>query len=532
MWSDSPLQGAVWPQLLCFEADCIACTKHFWALCTSQGHAGPNAESCDLVSGPMALPSVRTRCQVLLLLQRLVHSIHQDHSPRLPPSLRLDLLDMLLDGVRQASAANRDSSFLQLLGELVAAHQPSPIPTAVPHDQEVGSPFGSHLPPYRVGDCCVGCAERSLIGTRRRSRCSLVCSRMRGNNAAAGVPSQGSGCSTAEGVQECQSAREESDPAGETRPVAGEEAPREETLPIDSEANAGTPDSEGREAVEGRGEGTPGDSPLSASDEKPGTDADREGQETGEVADDAGRKPVDDPAELDPAREASDVRTPDARLGHSGEEAEPSEAQSHQRGDEDGDQVKPTSHETSGRDSPQAEDSEPSQSESRSHPRSSIVGDGGPPPHVLKRFEYPYTPMTMESSGSEASDSGDWQDELPDLRTTIPDAGDTALRGLLRLEAEGGALAISALRGCFARTGEVRGVARTTRHSSRTLDRSTDGMLESNEQPWFGLYRRFELSTSDGLNTALDTSAPNDFIAFFFPGGTGGRRLPRRRDSS
>lgn len=97
---------------------------------------------CLLLSpGPMTLSALRSRCQVLVLFQRLVHSIYQQHSTTLPPSLQLDLLDILLETVRQAAAANADSGFRQLLSDYVAM-QHTGVPMPAPSDGQDPSPQG------------------------------------------------------------------------------------------------------------------------------------------------------------------------------------------------------------------------------------------------------------------------------------------------------------------------------------------------------------------------------------------------------
>ncbi|CAD7699204.1 unnamed protein product [Ostreobium quekettii] len=109
----------------------VASLKEAWRRCVCYGYPRevPKEATADAQApfmawlegpeGPMALPALRSRCHVLVLYQRLVHSVFQHHGHSLPPGLQLDLLDVLLESVQQATTANRDTVFLQLMGEYI-----------------------------------------------------------------------------------------------------------------------------------------------------------------------------------------------------------------------------------------------------------------------------------------------------------------------------------------------------------------------------------------------------------------------------
>lgn len=100
--------------------------------------------------------------------------------------------------------------------------------------------------------------------------------------------------------------------------------------------------------------------------------------------------------------------------------------------------------------------SRPSRIQTRNHDKEGLFLRMEPPNPAPTRFDLSSASTSDETS--ENTESANWQDELPDLCVSVPNAENVVFQGLLRLEAEGGTLVISALVECLTKREEVSGL--------------------------------------------------------------------------
>ncbi|CAD7697716.1 unnamed protein product [Ostreobium quekettii] len=443
----------------------VATLKEAWRQCVCSGDPRDlpkNGAVDDVVpflawlegpEGPMALPALRSRCQVLLLFQRLVHGVFSQHAACLSSRLQLDLLDVLLETVRQATAANRDAVFLQLLGDYVALQQAgtnrlSQVASETLESDEEPEELGTdrtegwQRTPDR-GEIEKGMRADAAADTLNRPPATDAKDAVAANPSgttpdAVGGDVQPAALQEAKGIAstgpdavdrgeaQCDNQQIDYQQKGDNQQIADN---------LEIVGNQQISDNQqivGIQLIEGKADSGKVDSPAG---EMPGGILGK-----GEVLPTvANWEDGDEEEEAIPVSTGLVVMGDDASMDDVMDEAEADVTESAGSCGRGGEPTMPRS--------PLAEEPD------RPAQQAGTSGADGAVPEVDGSVgDDDGSVVGLEGPGGgsvDSADSEDWWSGLPELMMRMPDTGESVFRGLLRLEAEGGSLAISALQDCL-----------------------------------------------------------------------------------